>query len=296
MAIAKIVILALQVSIFLLVFSLGLRTTWRDATSLFKRPAKLVRAAFAMLVVAPVVAALLAGLFHLHPAVKLALIFLAVSPMPPLIPQKQLKLGATAAYVNGMLTAISLLSIVFVPIAIEILGKIFGQDVHIGPLAVANVVGRTILLPLGLGILVHARAPAFAQRTSTPLGRIANVLLLLTAVPLLIFAIRPVMSLVGHGEVLAMIALAVVAVAVGHWLGGPDLRERSTLAMDTASRHPGMALAIAAANFPEDRRLVAAAIVLYLLVSTVVLLPYDAWCRRRLARSLEPTGPQQKAA
>jgi BASS family bile acid:Na+ symporter len=128
------------------------------------------------------------------------------------------------------------------------------------------------------------------------LSRIGNALLVVVAVPLLLFAIRPVMSLIGHGEVLAMIALSVVAVAVGHWLGGPDLGERSTLAMDTASRHPGLALAIAAANFPEQRRLVAAAIVLYLIVSTLVLLPYDAWCKRRLARALETPGPQQKAA
>jgi BASS family bile acid:Na+ symporter len=195
-----------------------------------------------------------------------------------------------------MLTAISLLSIVFVPISIAILGKIFGHDVHIGPLAVAKVVGKTILLPLGLGILVHTRAPAFAEKTNQPLSRIGNVLLVLVAIPLLLFAIRPVMSLIGHGEILAMIALAVVSIAVGHWLGGPDLGERSTLAMDTASRHPGLALAIAAANFPEQRRLVAAAIVLYLIVSAVVLLPYNAWCRRRLARFLEQTGPQQKAA
>ncbi|HEY6307015.1 MAG TPA: Na+-dependent transporter, partial [Candidatus Angelobacter sp.] len=247
-------------------------------------------------VVAPVFAALLAGAFHLHPAVKIALVFLAVSPVPPILPQKQLKLGARSAYVNGMLTAISLLSIVFVPISIAILGKIFGHDVHIGPVAVAKVVGRTILLPLGLGILVHARAPAFAEKTNQPLGRIGNALLVVVAVPLLLFAIRPVMSLIGHGEVLAMIVLTVVAAAVGHWLGGPDLGERSTLAMDTATRHPGLALAIAAANFPDQRRLVAAAIVLYLIVSAVVLLPYDAWCRRRLARSPERTGPQQKAA
>jgi len=296
MGIARIAMFMLQASVFLLVFSIDLRATWQDATSLFRRPAVLARSLLSMNVVMPVFATAVARVFDLHPAIKIALVLLAVSPVPPILPQRQLKVGGSLAYVHGLLTEMSLLSILVVPFAVDVLGRIFSQDVHIAPTAVAKVVVKTILLPLGLGILVHGRWPRFAERASAPLRRIANLLLLAAALPLLGVAWRPVMALIGNGAVLAMAAFCVVGVAVGHWLGGPDPSERSTLALATACRHPGLAIAIAAANFPEQRRLVAAAVVLYLLVSTLVLIPYTAWCKRRLSQPVESPGPQHGAA
>ncbi|MNW21381.1 hypothetical protein D3C71_2222690 [compost metagenome] len=55
------------------------------------------------------------------------------------------------------------------------------------------------------------------------------------------------------------------------------------LALSTASRHPAIALAIAKTNFPDEPFL-AATIVLYLLVVTLLALPYVKW-RRRSAES-----------
>ncbi len=296
MTLAKIAILLLQFSVFLIVLSLGLKETWQSATSLLRRPAMLARSVLSVNIVMPVFAAVLAGFFHLSPAVKIALIFLAISPLPPILPQRQLKLGGRADYVHGLLTELSVLSIVFVPLAVEVLGKVFGRDIHVGPFFVAKVVFRTILLPTGLGMLVHWRAPEFAEKASVPLGRLGNLLMLVSAVPLLLFAWRPAMELIGHGEIVAMIGFTVLAVAVGHWLGGPDPSERRVLALATASHHPGLAMAIAAANFPEQRMLVAAAIILYLLVSTAVLIPYNAWCKRRMAQQAEAAGQQPRAA
>jgi len=73
-----------------------------------------------------------------------------------------------------------------------------------------------------------------------------------------------------------------IGLIVGHLLGGPDPRDCVVLALATASRHPGVALAIAAANFPQEKR-VLGAILLYLLISLVVSVAYLAWRRRELA-------------
>ena len=297
MSLVKVAILLLQASVFLVVFSLGLRETWRSATSLLRRPGLLARSLLSVNVVMPVLAALLAALFGLSPPVKIALIFLAVSPVPPTLPRKQLQAGGDADYVHGLLTALSLLAIVVVPLVVEVLGRVLGRDIHVGPLPVAKLMFRAILLPGGLGMLVHARAPAFAEKLSVSLGRLGNILLLAAAVPLMVLAWRPALQLIGQGEILAMIAFTVVAVAVGHWLGGPDPGERRSLALATASHHPGLAMALAAASFPAQRLLVAAAILLYLVVSALVLLPYNAWCRRRQARrsAANPTRPTRAA-
>ena len=69
--------------------------------------------------------------------------------------------------------------------------------------------------------------------------------------------------------------------AAGHLLGGPQSEDRTALALSTSSRHPAVALAMASANFP-DQKLIPAAILLYLIVNAIVSLPYLAWRRHRL--------------
>jgi predicted Na+-dependent transporter len=70
-------------------------------------------------------------------------------------------------------------------------------------------------------------------------------------------------------------AFSIAALAVGHWLGRPAPEQRRVLALSTASRHPAIAIAIAAANFSEPKP-VMGAVVLYLIVSAVVAMPYVA--------------------
>jgi bile acid:Na+ symporter, BASS family len=90
-----------------------------------------------------------------------------------------------------------------------------------------------------------------------------------------------VLSLVGNGTIVAMVAFVVIGLAVGHALGGPSANDRLVLALSTASRHPAIALAIAKANFPDEPHL-GATIILYLLVSLLIGVPYQIWQKRRM--------------
>src|SRR5262245_15178671 len=164
MDLAQLIRLAITASILLLVFALGLRATVGDATYLFRRPARLLRGFLAMGVVVPVVAAALAALFHLPPGIRIALLAMVVSPVPPILPSRQLKLGGRSRYVFGLLVAASLVAIVFVPLAIEVLGWLFGREAHVGAGTVARVVGVTVLLPLATGMILHRVAPTMAER------------------------------------------------------------------------------------------------------------------------------------
>lgn len=282
MTVARIAVLILQLSVILVVFTLGLESTFRDALSLFRRPALLFRSLVSMNVVMPVFAAFMAATFHLKPAVEIALVFLAVSPVPPIVPRQQLKLGGNSNYVHGLLVSAALASIILVPIIVEILGKVFRQDIHVGPVTVAKIVAMTILLPIAAGMWVHRAAPKFAQKAAPHLSRAALVLLLVLSVVVLVVLLPGIAIMVGDGTILAVAAFVLVGAAVGHWLGGPMPGERTTLALATASRHPGLALAIASVNYPGQRRNVAAVIVLYFLVKAIVLLPYTRWRKRQL--------------
>lgn len=277
---AALITLALKLSVFLNVFALGLNASPRDATWLFRHPGRLAQALSSMFVVMPLFAAALASVFDLHPAVKLALITLAVAPIPPLLPKKAMKAGGESSYAIGLLVAAALLSIAITPLAVDLLGKAFGTPARMSPLAIARLVLLTVIVPLGAGRLVRRLAPAFAERAAKPLALAAMALLIASFIPILFTAWPAIESLVGNGTIMAIAAFVLVGLAAGHLLGGPDPEDRTVQALSTASRHPGIAMAIASANFPEVK-LTPAAILLYLIVSAIISIPYLDWRKRR---------------
>jgi BASS family bile acid:Na+ symporter len=282
MTAALLVRFTLTFSLLLLVFALGLRATMADATYVLRRPAMILRGFLAMGVIVPVAAAVLAAVLDLHPAVEIALLAMMVGPVPPILPGKQLRLGGRASYVHGMLVAAALAAIVVVPVAIEVLGRLFGHEAHVGPGLVAKIVGTTVLLPLAAGLAGRYLAPALAERAAAWVSRVGGALLLVSLVLVVFGTWRDMWSLVGNGTVFAFAMVQVVGLAAGHWLGGPDPEDRTALAVAASMRHPGVALAIARLNFPEEK-LVPAAVVLFILVNVVVTLPYASWRRRAQA-------------
>jgi bile acid:Na+ symporter, BASS family len=280
MSMTSIILLILKLSIMLNVVALGLLSTQKDALYLLTRPRQLLRSMLAMNVVMPVVAASLAAGFDLIPAVKLALIGLAVSPVPPLFPRKAIKAAGEASYAVGLLVAASLLAIVFVPFAIDVLGDVFGHSVHVPVTVVMKVVLSAVLAPLAAGILVRRWLPEFSRRIARPVSLISMGLLLAALIPVLFTTGKAMWSLLGKGTLAAFAAFIVAGLAAGHLLGGPAYKDRSVLALATAMRHPGMAIAIATATFPQQK-LAAPAVLLYLMAGLLLTSLYLVWLRKR---------------
>ncbi|HME38644.1 MAG TPA: hypothetical protein VKG63_06755 [Steroidobacteraceae bacterium] len=280
MSVTQLIRIAILLSIMLIVVSFALLATWRDATSLFRKPWQLGRSLFAMNVLLPLFASVLAAAFALHPAVAIALVALSVSPVPPFLPLKQLKIVGHQEYVYGLLGASALLTIVLAPLTVIVLGLVFSREASIAPAAIGRMVGMTVLLPFVLALVIRSRLPAFAARASPVAGKAGIWLLIAAAVPLLITMWPAMISLIGDGTLFAIIAFSVVGLAVGHVLGGPDPNDRTVLALATATRHPGVALVIATGNFP-GQKLVAPALLLYLLVGAIASAPYVLWRKRQ---------------
>ena len=190
--------LALQASIMLTVLGLGLTATQQDATYLLRRPKLLARAVLSMNVAMPIIAALAATTFALPLEVKVALIALAVSPVPPIIQKKQISAGGRREYVVGLLVAMSVLAIVIVPLTVMILDGVFGSSARITPASVAKIMLLTVLVPLLVGLLIRHWAPA-AEKASAAIIAIAGVLLIVATVVLL-YGLWPITrTYIGNG-------------------------------------------------------------------------------------------------
>jgi BASS family bile acid:Na+ symporter len=264
--------LGIQLSIALIVFGVALEADFNDLTYLLRHPGLLVRSLLAMFVVMPVLAVALAVTFDLTPLVEVALIAFALSPVPPLLPKKQIKAGGAPSYVVGLLAIASLVAVAYVPAAVELLERIFGRPLHVPATAVAKLVAVQILVPLVAGVVVARLAPSFAQRAAKPISVVATLLLVAAKVPILVIEWPLIAALIGNYSIVAITLFSLVGLAVGHALGGPQAEERTVLALSTSTRHPGIAIAVAA-NVADKEPLLGA-MLLVLLVSAVVTLPY----------------------
>ena len=276
MALVTLITIALVISLIVMVFALGLSTKLDDVTFLLRRPGLLLRSILAMNVIMLGFAVALSKLFDLDPAIEIAVIALALSPVPPLLPGKQISTGGTASYAVGLLVAAAVISIVLVPLSVELLEYVFPFELHIGPERVATGVGLSIFAPLAAGVAIARFAPGFAQRAAPFLSRAASLLLIAALIPFLVTLWSDFAGLFGQGVVLCLVLFTAVGIAVGHILGGPVPADRTSLALATGTRHPGIAAAFASINFPEQGA-VLALIIYHLVISGIVAMPYIRW-------------------
>lgn len=268
-------------SVFLTVLGLGLAATWNDANYLTRHPALLARSLLSMFVVMPIICLCAALLFHLPPAIKVALVALAISPVPPLLPQKELMAGGHGAYAISLVSLAAVLSIVYVPIITSLFADWFHHPAEVSTGAVATIVLTTILVPLALGMAIRVWMPSLAERAAKPVGLIGVTLVFLCCLPLIIRLWPLITSFFGDGTLLMLALITLLGTAVGHFFGGPDSWNRTVLGLSTSARHPAVAIA-AATSAVEEGRLALAAVVLYVLVVTVVTVPYVLWSKRQL--------------
>ncbi|WP_137146876.1 bile acid:sodium symporter family protein [Mycolicibacterium sp. CR10] len=282
MDLKHLVVVAFQISLFVIVFGYGLRAEFDDLLYLFRRPALLARSLIAVLIAMPAVAVALARSFDFVPTVSIALVALAISPLPPLLPSREAKAGGGERYGLGLMVVLAVLSIAWVPLSVQLIGLAFDRTYVVSAGDIAVVTSTSILLPLLIGMVTRRVATHFAVKISAIVEKAGKVLMPVAAVVLLIAVAPDVWRLVGDGTLLAITVFVVTGFAVGHLLGGPEPEHAAVLAFSAACRHPGTALAVAAANYPDEN--LRAAVLIYLAVNIVLGLSYAFWQRRRAAR------------
>jgi len=289
------ILLAVKVGIALLVFGVGLTATVRDTTYFLRHRALFGWSMVSMYVAMPLLAAWLCLKFELPPAIALALVALSISPVPPFLPGKATKAGGGGSYTVGLVVATSLLAAVIVPTSLSIIGRVFALPLSAPIGQVVKIVVATLLLPMALGIGVAHLRPA-AARGGKRVMTLATIMLAVAIVPILFTSWSAFGQLIGDGSLAVIVALTLAGLFVGHILGGPEPEDRTVLALATTARHPAVAIAIATANFP-DNKLIVPAVLLALLVSAAASAPYVAKSRRRARARVHslPTTPNATA-
>lgn len=273
--------LAFQISLFLVILGYGLTARFSDVTYVLRLPDLLARSLLAVLVVAPVVAAVLVSVMALRPQVAIALVALATSPLPALLPRRRETAAGHVQYRLGLVVVLAVLAIPVTAVATPLLGHVFGRQYVVSAWHIAELMVTSVLAPLVVGMTIRVRRPELAARLAGPIERIQRWALPVAIVILLIAAAPAMWKLMGDLTLVAMVLFVTVMAAIGHALGGPEPRYSAVLAFTTSCRHPAVALTVATASLPNaDEQ---GAVALYGLVSAAVGALYTRWLRRNSA-------------
>ena len=274
---ATILKLVLLLGVVLLVVAIGIRARREDLLLLLRSPALALRAMAAMYVALPAFVLVVAWFVPLREGVGAVLLGFAVAPVLPPWAKKAAAAGGQADYVIGLEVLSCGVALLVVPLMIWIVYRMFGVDTALDPLAVELVLLVTVAIPLALGMGLARFFPGAAPRLAALADRVGGVVLLLGALVLLIVHGRAIVGVIGQGTVVVIVAVVAFGLLVGHLLGGPDPGNRGALASATVHRHPAIALLLASGAFPENEATVIGTVLLYMLASLLLAVPYERW-------------------
>jgi BASS family bile acid:Na+ symporter len=271
-----------------LMLGMGLKVRWDEVVGALRgQPRAALLAVLANFVLAPAFTLALLWVFQPHPMASLGFLILAVCPGAPIGPPfTALARGDVASSIAWMVLLAGLSAVLSPALLVLLTGPFMPPEgLKINFLAIVMSLMVAQLIPLAVGLVVHAYAPAVAARLQKPVALLGNVLLLTLFVLLLCREYESLAQVRPQGW-LGMVLLLLATLAIGWVCGGPGVEGRKAMALTTGSRNVGVGLAIAGANFAGT--LAVSALVVYGLFSILASLG----CARLLARLGQPASPE----
>jgi len=286
MTAATLLFLLVKASLITLMVGLGLGLEVNALTLFRNRPWLILRVLLGTCVLVPLVALVVLKLpfsFQMTPGARFGIALMALSPSAPLTLRKAGLKGGDHHLAALLQVAAALVAIVSIPLLTDVFRasyKLEGWD--ISPTTVATQVALVQVLPLTVGLLLRHRWPDFGARWALPIQK-AAFLVSMAAVGLILFKVFPQLLWFFQANPMAIPVMALMtgaALVLGYLLGGDGPVERTTTALVTSMRNPGLALLFAITH-GEAIPGVKLAIVSYLLVTILGSIPFLRGSRRK---------------
>jgi BASS family bile acid:Na+ symporter len=247
-----------------------------------QRPGLVARALFCVLIAVPALVWIVARAFGVPRSAEIGMMLMAIAPGAPVALRRSLDAGAHRAFAPALQILLAFLAIVSMPLWIAALNEFYAGQASIDAREVARQVFVAQLLPLGLGMGARWLMPAPSVRVEPALHKVGSMLLAVLLILALVDVFRTVID-AGVGVGGAVVVATMLALAVGHAMGGPDPTTRTSTAISCAARNAGLALLVAALN--KAAPAIIAAVLAYLVLSAFTVIPYVVWRGRKSHRA-----------
>ena len=269
-------------TLFTVMFDLGLAIVPGEFRWVLQHPAQLLKGLFCVLIAVPVIALVVTRALDLPRLAEDGIVLMAISPGAPVALRRSLGAGGHRSFAPALQIAVAILAVVSMPLSIAALDEYYGTRAVIAPQHLARQVFFAQLLPLALGMVMTRLFITTASRLAPRLHRLGGVLLIMFLVVVLI-DILPVVIGAGWHVAAAIAIVTVLALAIGHLLGGPEPATRTATAITSAARNPGLALLVLTLNASQPA--IAATVLAYVVVSALTVIPYAIWRSRAAQRA-----------
>jgi BASS family bile acid:Na+ symporter len=259
---------------------LGLSLTFAQILAPLKDVRLIVLSIMANFLVVPLLAWCIAKAMHLEEPFAVGLLLLALAPGAPFIPKIVQIARGNLAFATGLMVLLMVGTAIDLPLLLP--RMLVGVKIDAWQIEQSLVL--LMLLPLLVGLAVHAKFRSLPAWLVSSLGLIANVSGLLAVVLIVVLNLQSVLKLFGTGAIFAGLVFVVLSAFVGWLFGGSDRAIRHALGLGTGSRNIGAALLIGAKNFSDPR--VNVMVIVTALVGLFILLPVaTAMGRPRMSES-----------
>jgi BASS family bile acid:Na+ symporter len=264
----------INAGVMLVITALGLRTRPADTLLLFRSPALGVRAVLAMFVFVPACTLLMVWRLPLEPAIQASLLALAVAPVAPIVFRARTSANTDGDYTVGLQVFTAVVSLAAVPAMLAVAERVFDFHTRFPVSEIAIMLLRAIGLPLAVGIGLARLLGDKRVRVALWLERIGSTVLTAGMVLILALLLPKVWFMAVNGRLLSVVAVTGFMLLGCHLFGGPEKGTRIALTMGSAQRHPGISFVVATTVLPAEEETIIAVIVMFLLVSTLAIIPY----------------------
>jgi BASS family bile acid:Na+ symporter len=263
--------------VFLLasMLELGLSLSLREVIAPLTNVRLLLGALLANFVLVPLLAFGIGKAMGLEKPFAIGLLLLGLAPGAPFIPKLVQLARGNVALAVGLMVLLMVGSAIDLP---WLLPRMLA-GVKLDAWEIEKSLFLLMLLPLAVGLAVHARFLSLPAWLRPALGVVGNLGALVVLVLIVWRNFNSVLSLFGTGAILASVLFVGLSTLAGWWLGGPDRATRVTLALGTSLRNVAAALMVGAQNFKDPKVNVMVSVTA--LVGLLLLLPAASAFGRR---------------
>ena len=228
---------------------LGLSLTLAEILAPLKNMRLLLVSLVANFLIVPLLAVAVAKAMRLEEPFAVGLLLLALAPGAPFIPKVVQIARGNLAFATGLMVLLIVGTAADLPLLLP--RMIAGVEIDMWE--VERSLFLLMLLPLFIGLAVHAKFRSMPTWLSPSMGFVANISGVVVLILIVVFNFQSVLTLFGTGAIFAALVFVVLSVFVGRLLGGSDRAIRDALGLGTGLRNIGGALLVGAKNFNDPR-------------------------------------------
>ena len=276
-----------QLTIFLLMFSIGLEEGFKNLSLLWRRIPLLIRCLIASFIIVPLSAMLIVSIVPMDTSARIGLLAMAICPGAPLTYKKLTGMKASTALAGSFQTTTSLFAILVVPVWVTIFSGIYPNQATVEASDVFQQVMTVQFIPILLGLAINKWLPLLAENLLEPLSKISSIMFLGFVIILLV-VVLPMVLKIGIVTVIGVVLFITATILAGHYLGGPEPETRLAIGLANSTRNAGLALALTTMNF-KDRPGILAAITAIALLAFVADAIYASLYRPKIPQAVSGT-------